>query len=224
MLAGSFRFGTLASYRGSEADPGLLSDSGEGRQGTSFNGSLNNVNFKVGTNEFHIGKASGNALLRVNSNIDVPVFCASVGPYSPARHRSILHGDTSLGYQPNPGLSSFVVIDLQRFLQAMTEAFKEVWQGATFRQVSRMVHYGGRDRNVDATHQTLRDNQAIVEMNSFRAVFTKPMRFALEEEVRCAAFPAQLTEIQPVITGNLSQSVQNLFRMCMDDEGKDYAV
>lgn len=142
-LAGNFRFGTLARYKGKDMqlNVGRFSDPQEGRQRNAFEsrkGYFKNAEF--GTNvhlDIHVSGFEASVL--VEFQINEYCSCSSMGEYNRDRANEIRDNG-------NPKLGAYATYDLKKLRHALDETIAERTSLAGHALVGREVLYGEKDR------------------------------------------------------------------------------
>lgn len=220
MLKGHFKFGTLDEYTPrSGRSGGLYSDVAEGTGESVLRGDLYNASGDFFGMSYHdISTKNVDAAFSYTLELNYPVFCASLGPYKPERHRRLLNGTES--YEGNPECTAFVMIDVDIFAQAAKEMAICVF-GKCRGMFATRVKYGERSYDVPQ-HLLTRDKRYNNELEAFyRAAFTKPLNFSIEEEYRFVIVPAEYPKARQVFTRTLPNGIVNLFIRSICDEGND---
>lgn len=196
---GSFRFGSLASYRreeGKQSDTvaARLSDPGEGIMETDyhFRDGLHNQQDIPGISMTNVTIINCGPLT-IKNTINEFVFCATKTQYRPKHHRTMLDGgaaQNSESYSGNGELTHYAEIDLDKFLLGLKElAPRHSGWKSEFNDPESLffngVDYGERASSVQVTpEQKIPNSLANRRDNYLRTIFVKPERFSPEEEIR----------------------------------------
>ncbi|WP_299373310.1 hypothetical protein [uncultured Tateyamaria sp.] len=191
---GSFKIGTLSSYRGTESNALTRMTDQEGilnRHFGSGDGTIENLQVR-GVSIRDCSFAGGVTWVNVQSEIDENVFCCTLGPYDLATHAKILHGHRDpIGgdYEGNSDLDAYAVIELRKFLQGL-----RFWSASSplitsklspFNHIAaKSVRYGG-DRSVRYDIDEITNEENAISSEEYeRVVFDKPSFFSVEKEFR----------------------------------------
>lgn len=215
MLEGSFRIGTLAEFRSAEIDSGAFSDLEEGEMKTSIGGDVRNFHGAIGgikiSNLTMIGFGSA---IRTHHQTDGNAFCTSIGPYRRDRHERLM--SVSADYKGNADWTAHLVLDTRKLLDAFVNLAAS--QGVRYRICARTIRYGerhGEGRQEDIPTLLNTRERAHRQLD---AIFTKPPRFELEEEVRFLVLFEGRTAYQTIWTRE-SAPVAQAFREAIHSEG-----
>lgn len=189
---GSFRFGTLQSYRAKEGEALGLDRMSDDREGLVQNaifpagGRISYAN--IGGNTFvdcGFTTIGGGAPIMAQSAINDFIFCASLGGYDREHHEKLL--------EKNPDLSEYAVIDLDRFLKGIR--FSAPHQ-TTLRYslghpwlLHKPVRYGSTQTEYHVPSTFNFDTRRSSSDEYERTVFCKPERFSHEKEFRVVIRP-----------------------------------
>lgn len=219
MLEGHFKLGTLGEYRSGEKTIGTYGDFEEGSSLTEIKGDL--VDFTGSIGNLHLRNCSsvGNigSAISFRSTTNLHVLCLSRGSYRAERHLSLLRGNGA--YAANPEITAHLTLDGKKLGHALTELCKEIgglkWEHGRIEYGSRTFVGRAATAQQDLSPEKLSKQQ-------HRVIFIKPPLFRVEEEHRFAIYGDNPTTVNdPILTINLSQQVQSLFKAAICDEGAD---
>ena len=222
MLAGHFKFGTLAGYANAEGG-GLMDDHEEGKSHVATIGDVKNASFKLGSSTYEnisfVGCTEG---FRQDVNVDWPVFCASSGPYSKDRHKAIIEGDDANGYGANPSYLHYLVLNTRKLLQATVAAANCIYFPHGAQIEIRYVKYEKRGVTRDASTMSLWMNDWTLAEEAHRLTFTKPRRFAVEQEARIAVrgYGPLMLPAEPIFSKDCSPDIHRLFKASIVSYGQ----
>ncbi|MDZ4395943.1 hypothetical protein [Cypionkella sp.] len=207
---GSFRLGTLISYGSGEEGCGdRFSDVCEGKAKTDYGQAGDKIDNLIiggasigslvsvppappGTPLYDLWKEKP-AAISYQSRFDANVFCASLGPYSPAQHRVMRfgHDDPDEPYQGCPSLTGWAEIDVGKFIRALTRWVMKVSEYPKIRSGEEVGFLMAKEVSYDKAAQKrpiedARKADELTEEMIDRAVFHKPKKYAPEREFRIA--------------------------------------
>ncbi len=197
---GSLLLGSVAKFSRQErgTSGGALSDPFEGQATEFIRGPLNIRELRIGTHRFHnirVSDSPPGGALAVFCKFDCFVYCASDGPYWSPRHLRILNGDHELGYEANENYTAYVEYDsgllALGILHALQEKFPELNVDAVH---MRRVLY--EDRRLEVSLPDI-ENESRRQESFERALFFKPTKFGLEEEIRFVPISRERATIVP---------------------------
>lgn len=187
-LSGYFRFGMLASYRNAEGI-GRFSDKEEGLRSRGFrNRSGENITIP----EFGLYNVllsdNGGPDLQIDTSVNVPVACLSIGGCSLQRSHGFMQGNPDLVEAAFVEYDSRTLVDALSYELACDEWFSDI--GGKSGMVGLPVQYEQR-----LTEEDLHTPKSFdISMNDVtRAIWNKPSDFSAEEEYRLALFATNKT-------------------------------
>lgn len=221
MLDGHFKIGSHGEYSSAEK-AGLLSDNSEGKGSTSIFGGKSSFTGKIGEAIFENVWFENNATdIHIEEKVDSLIFCSSVGEYESGRHKKIMSGDISLGYEPNDQTTAFLTLDAEKLAIALKIATDEFFGVATI-WTHEKVEYLERDRRIhfdSFTGLTKSD----ISHRLIEQAYLKPPKFQIEEEYRFLLLPPAGLDIpKNLFTNSLTTAVQDAFRSAIVSKGGDY--
>ncbi len=199
--SGSLKIGTLEEYRSQEniQTLGARLDSEEGI--LKVNVSLNNHVISPGEIDEDLGilnNGTGRLIFRggrtaIRLRHNSYVWCASNGCYSKAQHKRLLQG--SKDYSGNPSLLCWATFDAVALDNALKNTLlRPISYDGGF--MSYQYCWGHVDYNRDTlerlsdrNHREWISSNEMSEDDYFDAIFAKPNRYALENEIRLAFNP-----------------------------------
>lgn len=178
-LEGSFRFGSIASYRPKDSQlHGRFSDYQEGRQREIFRSHSGIYNVKVeGVNLSDVRISGFENPIVIIYEVNDLCSCSSIGEFSSNRA-------ATLRSRGNGDVNAYVVYDVGRLITAISDILAEHDDTANMGIIVRKVVYGEKDR-----HWVIQDRYENTQDRDFLAVwlgnvFVKSLDYIHEEEVR----------------------------------------
>lgn len=185
---GSFRFGTLQSYRATEQQ--LLDRMSDDREGV--------VQCAIHPEEGHISQAVIQGItfenctfvncgvpIMVQTEINDFVFCASIGGYDKSHHEHMLTG--------NPDLTEYAILDLDLFIRGIRFSAPHQYNfnnktGHPWLLCGHIIYDNPQVEYHLPSSFNFNDHQSLPNEYE-RTVFCKPQRFSHEKELRIVIRP-----------------------------------
>lgn len=194
-LEGSYKFGTISEYRPKDEEQiGRLSDRDEGSQFEVYSAQDETYSGEVGGHSINIRIFGAENPLAVETVVNDYCSCLSFGDFNMYRATQI----RELG---NPELGAYVVYDAKKLFAAIECILQEKTHFSRFRIVARTVKYESKNKRLEIEGRLPSASGRDVIRDWIEIVFTKPVEYAHEEEVR-------IVLVDPNQAGNLPHATK----------------
>ena len=196
-LEGSYRFGTIASYKGTEdRQLGRFGDTSEGRQRTTYSSRSGHLaNFRARDVQIQDGFFDHENQVVFEDIANDFCSCVSVGTFG--RDRALAIREAEAG-NASTVPEAYVTYDLGKLLEALTDIMREHRDLSEHQLLRRQVVYGHKDVRWEVGRDFEASQLEPLEI-WLDAAFIKPSAFAHEDELR-------ILIIDPSSPGGLDES------------------
>ena len=189
-MAGSFKFGTLAGYRGFEKD-GRFSDEFEGLYSYEYFNRGDLLDARIGTNVFKGNRLSpGSFCFQDRREFNCWVSCFFDGPFDARAQHIFRFGGWVEGgprYSGDHRLTCWVTYDGDKLYSAFECLLPRRVRNPELKFLRGAVSYGSKSRAMPSLGPY--DQREVTEAPTLKeAAYSKPNRFRIEREFRICAF------------------------------------